>query len=642
MCGIVAAISKTGGVRAEALGRATACLRHRGPDAQHVWVAADGRAGLGHARLSIIDLETGDQPIANEDGRLRIVVNGEFYDFERIRDDLERGGHVFRTRSDSEIALHLYEESGRARCTRCAASSRWRSGTRATASSSRRETASASNRSTTRRTMRRSIWRPRSRRSRALGVPLRWDRESLYDIQFVAHPPDRTLFDGIYQVPPGCCLLTDGAHIRILPYWDWDYPREDEPDRDVEPREWVERLRHTFEEAVRLRLRADVPVACYLSGGIDSCAVLGVAAQLAPQPLRAFTLSFDDADYDEVQLAEAQAKRSGAEFCRIDVRSQDLADHFAAAVYHAERPFVNAHAVAKYMLSRAVRDAGIKVVLTGEGSDETFAGYPHFRRDQLLYGTDGLQSRGEGQAPRGAGGRQPGVDRHDAAAGVHDARQRASACWDSCRLTSRPGRRSARASMAVARRRVRWPRLPDRDTYRVLLGVSRRRTTARRPRCRQPVAVHLEQDPAAQLRPEQSGRPDGDGPLGRRPAPVPRPPRRRRGDADAGVDEDPRHDREVRAARSGTAVLIDSVYAPAEAPVHDATVDAAAGQTRCTPSCRTPCAAACSTLPGIYDRTKVTALLDALPSMDAAARTRADALLTWMASLCLLGDRMGM
>ena len=112
MCGIVAAVSKQGGVGADAIGRATWRLRHRGPDAQHVWAAPDGRAGLGHARLSIIDLDTGDQPIANEDGRLRIVANGELYDFERIRAELERQGHAFRTRSDSEIALHLFEDRG--------------------------------------------------------------------------------------------------------------------------------------------------------------------------------------------------------------------------------------------------------------------------------------------------------------------------------------------------------------------------------------------------------------------------------------------------------------------------------------------------------------------------------------------------
>ncbi len=449
MCGIVAAVSRTGGVRAEALGCATARLRHRGPDAQHVWVAPDGRAGLGHARLSIIDLETGDQPIANEDGRLHLVVNGEFYDFERIREDLERRGHVFRTRSDSEVALHLYEDLG----TRSVHTLRgefalaiWdardgqlfaardRFGIKPLYYTKYRETVYLAS---------------EVKALAALGVPLRWDRESLYDIQFVAHPPDRTVFDGIYQVPPGCCLLTDGAHIRIMPYWDWDYPDANDRTHDTEPGEWVERLRHSFEEAIRLRLRADVPVACYLSGGIDSCAVLGVAAQLAARPLQAFTLSFDDADYDEVGFAEEQATRSGAEFCRIDVRSENLADHFAAAVYHAERPFVNAHAVAKYMLSRAVRDAGIKVVLTGEGSDEVFAGYPHFRRDQVLYGANGQHPEEKARllAELEAANRVSTGTMLPQQSTTLDGVKRVS---DSSRHISRPGHRSARGSW-------RWP-----------------------------------------------------------------------------------------------------------------------------------------------------------------------------------------
>ena len=367
---------------------ATRCLRHRGPDAQHVWVSPDRRAGLGHARLSIIDLETGDQPIASEDGRLRIIANGELYDFERIRAELEQNGHAFRTRSDSEIALHLFEDRG-ARSLH----------------SLRGEFAFA-------------IWDARDGQLFAardrfgikplyytvhdgtfylasevkalaeLGVPLRWDRETLYDIHFVSHPPDRSLFAGIYQLPPASYLLTDGEHVRVMPYWDWDYPRDpgDHDAASVDRREWIERLEHSFEEAVRLRLRADVPVACYLSGGIDSCAVLGFASRLSPRPLRAFTLSFDHPDYDEGDLARDQARLSGAEFCRIDVRSEHLADHFSDAIYHAERPFANAHAIAKFLLSRAVRDSGIKVVMTGEGSDEIFAGYPHFRRDLVLHG----------------------------------------------------------------------------------------------------------------------------------------------------------------------------------------------------------------------------------------------------------------
>ena len=392
MCGIVAAVSRQGAVDGPAIERATRRLHHRGPDAQKVWVDPRCRVGLGHARLSIIDLTTGDQPIANEDGRLHIVANGEFYDFERIRRALEQRGHVFHTRSDSEIALHLFEEHG-ARAVH----------------QLRGEFAFA-------------IWDERDQvlfavRDRfgikplyytvrngtcfvasevkafiELGVPLEWDRETLYDTHFVTHAPDRTLWKGIYQVPPGHYLMTDGEHLRIVSYWDWNYPTRDALGPATDPREHIERFAHEFETAVKFRLRADVPVACYLSGGIDSCTVLGVASRLASQPLRAYTLSFDHADYDERAIAEEQAALSGAEFRRIDIRSEHTADHFADALYHAERPFANAHVVAKYLLSRAVRDDGIKVVMTGEGSDEILAGYAHFRRDAVLYGSDGLDA----------------------------------------------------------------------------------------------------------------------------------------------------------------------------------------------------------------------------------------------------------
>jgi asparagine synthase (glutamine-hydrolysing) len=224
------------------------------------------------------------------------------------------------------------------------------------------------------------------------GVPLRWDRDTLYDMHFVTHAPDRSLFEGIYQVPPGSYLVTDGDQVRITQYWDWDYPLKGDVAAPKDPREHIERFAHEFEEAVKLRLRADVPVACYLSGGIDSCTVLGVASKLSSRPLRAYTLSFDHSDYDEGAIAEEQAKLSGAEFQRIDIRSEHMADHFSDALYHAERPFANSHVVAKYLLSRAVRDSGIKVVLTGEGSDEILAGYPHFRRDAVMYGSDSVDA----------------------------------------------------------------------------------------------------------------------------------------------------------------------------------------------------------------------------------------------------------
>jgi asparagine synthase (glutamine-hydrolysing) len=144
-----------------------------------------------------------------------------------------------------------------------------------------------------------------------------------------------------------------------------------------------------LDEAVRIRLRADVPVGCYLSGGLDSCAVLGLAARHHGQPIRAFTLTFDRAEYDEGQIAQEMAGKVGAEFFPIPIRQDDLAEHFAAAILQSETLCINAHGVAKYLLSRAVRDAGYKVVLTGEGSDEILGGYAHFRRDMLLYNAQG-------------------------------------------------------------------------------------------------------------------------------------------------------------------------------------------------------------------------------------------------------------
>jgi asparagine synthase (glutamine-hydrolysing) len=639
MCGIVAAVSKTGGVRAEALGRATARLRHRGPDAEHVWVAADGRAGLGHARLSIIDLETGDQPIANEDGRLHIVVNGELYGFEHIRDSLERGGHVFRTRADSEIALHLYEEAG----TRAVHTLR---GEFALAIWDSRDGQlfAARDRFGIKplyyTTYRETVYLASEVKALAgFGVPLRWDRESLYDIQFVAHPPDRSLFEGIYQVPPGCCLLTDGAQIRIMPYWDWDYPREDERTRDVQPREWVDRLRHTFEEAVRLRLRADVPVACYLSGGIDSCTVLGVAAQLAPRPLRAFTLSFDDADYDEVQFAEAQAKRSGAEFCRIDVRSQDLADHFATAVYHAERPFANAHAVAKYLLSRAVRDAGIKVVLTGEGSDEMFAGYPHFRRDHLLYGSNGQRPEEKARllAELEAANRASTGTMLPQESTTLDSVKRVLGFVPSHLET---WAQIGQGLMAVADDEFAAS-FTDRDTYRVLLScLDVERQLGGRDAVSQsqyiwgktllPNYALSNLGDRMEMAHSVEGRlPFLDHHVVREATQMPTSMRIHGMTEKYVLREAARH------------VLIDSVYARQKHPFMSPPATLQPESTLYTFFQDTLRGAALDR-PGIYDRRKVAALLDALPSMDGAARTRADAVLTWMTCLCLLGDRMSM
>ena len=392
MCGITAILSRRSPVDPKTIRAGMASLHHRGPDGQQHWMSRDGRAALGHTRLSIIDLTTGDQPISNEDRTIHTVVNGEFYDFERTRAALEARGHCFRTKSDSEIALHLYEDFG-PECLHHL----------------RGEYAFV-------------IWDERNQRLIAgrdrfgvkplfyaehngalylasevkalfaMGVPARWSAESVYAGGFVL-PGERTLFDGVYAVPPGHFLRATREAHRVHQYWDVDYPRDDAPRASRSDAEYIEGFRAVLEDAVKTRLRADVPVGCYLSGGIDSCAVLGLAARHHDGPVRAYTLTFDHAQYDESRVAEEMARHAGATYQPIPMKQADLAAHFRAAVIQSEIPFINGHTVAKYMLSRAVRESGYKVVLTGEGSDEILAGYPHFRRDMLLHHTAGQDPR---------------------------------------------------------------------------------------------------------------------------------------------------------------------------------------------------------------------------------------------------------
>ena len=389
MCGIVALFSRRDPISEAVLQRATQSLYHRGPDGQRHWMSPDRRIALGHARLSIIDLTTGDQPIASEDEQTRIVVNGEFYGYEAIQRELEYSGHRLRTRSDSEIALHLYEDLG-SQClhrlrgefafvlwdetNRTIFAARDRFGIKPLFYAFYKETL---------------YFASEVKALFAAGVPARWDAESVYhSVEFGGHPM-RTLFDGILQVPPGHYLIATEKHVQLHQYWDFDYPRADRASPPRSDADYAAEFRQALEEAVRIRLRADVPVGCYLSGGLDSCSVLGLAARHHPEPIRAFTLTFDHADYDEEKEACEMAAKAGAEFFPIPIRQDDLADHFADAILQSETLCVNAHGVAKYLLSRAVRDAGYKVVITGEGSDEILGGYAHFRRDMLLYNREG-------------------------------------------------------------------------------------------------------------------------------------------------------------------------------------------------------------------------------------------------------------
>ena len=377
MCGLTAIMSLGGDWLPAALDRATDSLNHRGPDGRGTWINSDGRIGLGHTRLSVIGLDNGAQPIAGEDGRVHLTANGEFYGFESIRQDLENRGHAFATGSDSEIALHLYEEQGRA----CVDSLRgefafvlWDENLQ-------------------------TLWAVRDRFGikplyyteyrgvlyvasevkalLAAGVPAAWDEETMGQQMFGCFDVERTLFAEVRQVPPGHGLVSREGVLRLEEYWDVDYPRK-LTGTYWNPSSCVDEVRHHLEESIRLRMRADVPVGCLLSGGVDSSALLGMAAQGSARP-KAFTISFDHTSYDEEPVARRTAHHVGVEYEAIPVSQSDCADHFSDAVWHAEAIQANAHGVARYILSRAVRQAGFKTVLAGEGADELFAGYEFCR-----------------------------------------------------------------------------------------------------------------------------------------------------------------------------------------------------------------------------------------------------------------------
>jgi asparagine synthase (glutamine-hydrolysing) len=382
MCGIFAAYNQHDKVTDYSLESALKALRERGPDGDGRWISSRRDVALGHTRLAIIGLNNGLQPIANEDNSVVAVVNGEFYDFERIRTQLLSLGHKFSTDSDSEIIVHLYEEHG-VDCLRFL----------------RGEFAFV-------------LWDERKRRlfagrdrfgikplsyswqnnqlylastAKALfaaGFRAAWDHESVFHsvhMQYVL--PDRSLFAGISQLRPGHFLLVQDGIMSHQCYFDLDYPEELPEPAPFEEAELIERFSAKFTESVRLRMRADTPICSHLSGGLDSSAILATAAKLSRVPIKAFSVSFDDAQYDEYSLAKAMAEKVNAEFHPVHVSQDDLIETLPAAVYWSEGLAVNGHLSAKFILNKEISKAGYKVALTGEGADEVLAGYAHLRSD---------------------------------------------------------------------------------------------------------------------------------------------------------------------------------------------------------------------------------------------------------------------
>ncbi|MEI6970890.1 MAG: asparagine synthase (glutamine-hydrolyzing) [bacterium] len=380
MCGIVAFAFKNRPVLRENLEAATRRLSHRGPDGLGTWVSGNKSVGLGHARLSIIDLETGKQPLANESGSIHAVVNGEFYGFEQQREELQARGHVFHTKSDSEILLHLYEDHG-VDCLRQLrgefAFVLWDEDNKLLFAARDRFGIKPLYHATVDECL---YIASEAKALFTAGVPARWDHEAFYQSTQALATPDRSLFKGVYQLPPGQYLVVQGGKARTATYWDFNYPVAGNL-REMADETAIERLRHELDEAVRIRLRADVPVGVYMSGGIDSNTVLGIASRYVSD-LHVYSVFFpEDTGHNEESIIREGAERYGVRVHGLQVTSELVADNFAAAVTQWEDLPKSEWVVGKFLLSRLVRDNGAKVVLTGEGADEVLAGHMALAQD---------------------------------------------------------------------------------------------------------------------------------------------------------------------------------------------------------------------------------------------------------------------
>ncbi|MCG5515952.1 MULTISPECIES: asparagine synthase (glutamine-hydrolyzing) [unclassified Ectothiorhodospira] len=371
---------------------------HRGPDGFGYKVQDDRGVGFSHARLTIIDLDEnrGRQPFMSPDNNLMLAVNGELYDYKRIRADLTSRGAKFRTKSDSEMVLHMYKDLGLEDMLPHLR------GEFGIALYDRQHDRLMLIRD---RFGVKPLYWTEVNGKLVFGselkvlfahpdVPRRFEAQGLYHQLMQTMVPGQTAFEGIHQVKPGHVVTIERRHgkfeIREDRYWDMDFPLMSERGGEKDESFYIEGVRDKLMEAVQLRLEADVPVACYLSGGIDSCITLGLAAATQQSPVKAFTIGFDNADYDETAIATEMAESVGADQDVMTLNADHLYDNLVETLWHAERTIYNTLGVAKLLMSRHVNKAGYRVVVTGEGSDELFGGYPSFRRDMFLHGLDTL------------------------------------------------------------------------------------------------------------------------------------------------------------------------------------------------------------------------------------------------------------
>lgn len=384
MCGIAGVLNLSEGPPPEesTLRQMLAMIRHRGPDQFGIYLG--DKVGLGNARLSILDLSCGQQPIGNEDGSLWIVFNGEIFNHPELRPDLEARGHRFSTHSDTEVLLHAYEEYGPGCLSRL-------NGQFVFAIWDARD---------------RSLFIARDRLGvRPLfytvannslifgseikvilshpGVKAEIDPVALGEVfTFWSTLSPRTIFQGIVDLPPGHFMRVRDGRIVIEKYWELSFPAAETMSSRTK-QEYQDELRDLLIDATRIRLRADVPVGAYLSGGLDSSTITAIIRNYTGNLLDTFSIVFDDPDFDESPQQQTMAEFLGTRHHVVHATHADIGRVFPEVVWHTEVPLLRTSPAPMFLLSKLVRDHQFKVVLTGEGADEFLGGYDLFKEDKV-------------------------------------------------------------------------------------------------------------------------------------------------------------------------------------------------------------------------------------------------------------------
>jgi asparagine synthase (glutamine-hydrolysing) len=382
VCGICGIVSANGPADPDRLARMSAKLVHRGPDSDGTF--ADGPAALAARRLAIIDLETGDQPIANEDRTLHVVQNGELYNYRELRAELERGGHRFRTHGDTEVLVHLYERDGLAFARRLRgmfAVALWDAPLR-------------------RLVLARDRYgiKPLYYRAGADGLEFASELRALprgeIDLDaleaflaFNSIPAPLTIFRETRKLPPGHLLVWENGEVRLERYAR-PSPAPAEELREDDEAELIEELRARLRDSVRAHLVSDVPVGVLLSGGIDSSALTALAAQEVAEPVRTFSIGFEERSFNELADARLVAERYGTRHRELVLRP-NAALLLPALAEAFDEPFADSSALPTYLVSRLAAE-DVKVALSGEGGDELFGGYYTYVADLLALRAGGL------------------------------------------------------------------------------------------------------------------------------------------------------------------------------------------------------------------------------------------------------------